>query len=180
MSAVLVTALALMAIGDEQVRIEVSPKFMEGVHFACEAAFDVVVDDTAYHQGRPVAVSGSFSLYYWPDQSRLFVGMKLGVRPEAGAWLAPADAYVVNGYRSNRSEQQAQSEAESSGFRLFVYDPGGPETVHAIGRLSAEGALDVAYTLEGGSMPMTFGVQLSDEQTTTWGQCVDALISRDG
>lgn len=175
----LVTALAMFALATEQVRAEVSPKFMEGVHFACEAAFDVVVEDTAYHQGRSVAVSGSFTLYNWPDQSRLFVGMKLGVSPEGGDWLAPAEAYVVNGYRTNLSEQQAQSEAENPGFRLFVYNPGGAETVHAIGRLSGEGALDVAYALEGGSMPMTFRVQLSDQQTTEWGQCIDALVSRD-
>ena len=175
----LLTTLAVLALGFEQISTEVTPKFMNGVHFACEASFESIVQDTAYYQGRPVAVSGSFTLYNWPDQSRLFVGMKLGISPDGTQWRAPANAYVVNGYRTNLSEQQAQSEAESPGFRLFVYDPGGEETANAIGRLSGEGLLDVAYTFEGGSMPMTFAIQLTEQQTASWGECIDALISRD-
>lgn len=175
----LAIAFALLALGSEQIGANVSPKFMNGVHFACEASFDVAVEDSAYYGGQPVVVSGSYSLYYWPDRSRLFVGMKLGVMPLHGQWRAPSNAYVFNGYRTNLSEQQAQSEAENPGFRLFVYDPAGAETVNAMGRLASEGLLDVAYTFEGGSMPMTFRVSYDDQQTATWGECVDALTQRD-
>lgn len=175
----LATAMAILAFGSEQVQADVTPKFMDGVHFACEATFDAIVEDTAYYQGQPVAVSGSFSLYYWPDGSRLFVGMKLGVLPDGGQWRAPSNAYVVSGYRTNLSEQQAQSEAENPGFRFFVYDPGGTQTANALGRLGSEGLLEVAYTFEGGPMPMTFRVQYSDQQAQTWSECLDALIHRD-
>lgn len=175
----LLTALAGIALGSEQISAEVAPKFRDGVHFACEASFEAIVQDTAYFQGQPVAVSGSFTLYNWPDQSRLFVGMKLGVSPDGTQWQAPTNAYIVNGYRTNLAEQQAQSEAENPGFRLFVYDPGGAETVNAIGRLGGEGLLNVAYTLGDGAMPMTFPIQLSVQQTAAWGECIDALISRD-
>jgi len=172
-------ALATLVFGSEQIGANVSPKFMNGVHFACEASFDVAVEDSAYYGGQPVVVSGSYSFYYWPDQSRLFVAMKLGVMLSSGEWRAPSNAYVFNGYRTNLSEQQAQSDAENPGFRLFVYDPAGAETVNAMGRLASEGLLDVAYTFEGGSMPMTFQVAYGNKHTSTWAECVDALITRD-
>lgn len=172
-------ALATLAFGSEQIGANVSPKFMNGVHFACEASFDVGVEDSAYYGGQRVVVSGSYSLYYWPDRSRLFVAMKLGVMPPSGQWRAPSNAYVVNGYRTSLSEQQAQSDAENPGFRLFVYDAAGAQTVNAMGRLASEGLLDVAYTFEGGSMPMTFRVAYDTQQSPTWGECVNALITRD-
>jgi hypothetical protein len=178
----LATALAILAL-QSQVHTEsvvVSPKFRDGVHFACEASFDVYVVDTAYFRGQPVAVSGSFTFYNWPDQSRVFIGMKLGVLAvENGGWRPPANAYVVNGYRTNLSEQQANIEAEDSNFRLFVFDLSGEETMKAMLRLSDEGRLDVAYTMQGGSMPTTFAVTLSDEQAQQWADCTSTLASRD-
>lgn len=178
----LMAALAILAL-QAQAQTEsvvVSPKFMEGVHFACEASFDAYVLDTAYFQGQPVAVAGSLTLYNWPDQSRLFVGLKLGVLAvENGGWRPPAQAYVVNGYRTNLAEQQASMKAENPNFRLFVYDIAGDETLNAVARMSTEAQLDVAYTMEGGSMPTTFPVMLSDEQGLQWSECVSALLSRD-
>jgi hypothetical protein len=178
----LATALAILAL-QSQVHTEsvvVSPKFKDGVHFACEASFDVYVVDTAYFRGQPVAVSGSFTFYNWPDQSRVFIGMKLGVLAvENGGWRPPANAYVVNGYRTNLSEQQANIEAEDPNFRLFVFDLSGEETMKAMLRLSDEGRLDVAYTMQGGSMPTTFPVTLSDEQAQQWADCTITLAGRD-
>lgn len=46
-------------------------------------------------------------------------------------------------------------------------------------RLSYEGRLDIAYTMDRGSMPTTFPVMLSDEQALQWAECVSALASRD-
>jgi hypothetical protein len=178
----LTTVLAILAI-QSQAQTEtvmVSPKFRDGVHFACEASFDVYVVDTAYFRGQPVAVSGSFTFYNWPDQSRVFVGMKLGVLAvDNGGWRPPANAYVVNGYRTNLSEQQANIEAEDPNFRLFVFDFAGEETMKALLRMSDERRLDVAYTMEGGSMPTTFPVALTDEQALQWADCTSALASRD-
>ncbi len=176
------TALAILAL-QSQAQTEtvvVSPKFRDGVHFACEASFDVYVVDTAYFRGQPVAVSGSFTFYNWPDQSRVFIGMKLGVLAvENGGWRPPANAYVVNGYRTNLSEQQANIEAEDPDFRLFVFDFTGEETMRAVLRMSDEGQLDVAYTMEGGSMPTTFPVILTSEQALQWADCTSALAGRD-
>jgi len=178
----LATALAILAL-QSQAQTEtvvVSPKFMDGVHFACEASFDVYVVDTSYFRGQPVAVSGSFTFYNWPDQSRVFVGMKLGVLAvENGGWRPPANGYVVNGYKTNLSEQQANIEAEDPNFRLFVFDFTGEETMKALLRMSDEGQLDVAYTMEGGSMPTSFPVTLTDEQAVQWADCTSALAARD-
>ena len=160
--------------------VVVSPKFMDGVHFACEASFDVYVQDTAYFRGQPVAVSGSFSLYNWPDQSRVFVGMKLGVLAvENGGWRPPSDAYVVNGYRTNRSDQRTSIAAEDPNFRLFVFDLSGAETLNALVRITTEGRLDIAYAMGEGSVPTTFPVVFTDEQSSRWGDCVTALSGRD-
>lgn len=176
----LIAALAALALGFQQTSANVTPKFRDGVHFACETDFEVIVQDTAYFQGQPVVVSGSFTFYNWPDRSRVFIGMKLGVLAEAnGDWRAPTNAYVVNGYKTNLSEQLAQSEAENPGFRLFVYDFTGAETLNSVARLTSEGRLDVAYTYGGGSMPMTFPVTLASEQAAAWGECVTALAGRD-
>lgn len=178
----LVTALAVLAI-QAQAQTEsvaINPKFIDGIHFACEASFDAYVLDTAYFRGQPVAVSGSFTFYNWPDQSRIFVGMKLGVLAvENGGWRPPAQAYVVNGYRTNLSEQQANMEADNPSFRLFAYNFAGDETLTAIARLSYEGRLDIAYTMDDGSMPTTFPVLLTDEQALQWAECVSALAGRD-
>jgi hypothetical protein len=160
--------------------VVVSPKFMDGVHFACEASFDAYVEDTAYFRGQPVAVSGSFSLYNWPDQSRVFVGMKLGVQAvENGGWQPPSDAYVVNGYRTNRADQRANISADDPNFRLFVFDISGAETINALVRVATEGRLDVAYTMAGGSMPTTVPVVLTREQAREWADCTSALSGRD-
>ena len=106
--------------------------------------------------------------------------MKLGVLAvENGGWRPPANGYVVNGYRTNLSEQEANIEAEDPNFRLFVFGFSGTETSNAILRMSDEGRLDVAYTMEGGSMPTTFPVMLNDEQAVQWADCVSALASRD-
>lgn len=178
----LATTLVVLALQAQALTetVVVSPKFRDGVHFACEASFDVYVLDTAYFGGQPVAVSGSFSFYNWPDQSRVFVGMKLGVLAvENGDWRPPANGYVVNGYRTNLSEQQANIEAENPNFRLFVFDFTGEETMKAMLRMSDEGQLDVAYTMEGGSMPTTFPVALTNEQAVQWAESTSALASRD-
>lgn len=106
--------------------------------------------------------------------------MKLGVLAvENGGWRPPANAYLVNGYKTNLSEQQANIEAEDPNFRLFVYDFTGAETMNALARMSNEGQFDVAYTMEGGSMPTTFPVLLTDEQANQWGECVSTLAGRD-
>lgn len=176
----LATTLAILSLQSATESVVVAPKFMEGVHFACETSFDAYVVDTAYFKGEPVAVSGSFTFYNWPDQSRVFIGMKLGVLAvENGGWRPPANAYVVNGFKTNLSEQQASLEAEDPNFRLFVYDFTGDETMNAMTRLSHEGVLNVAYTMEGGSMPTTFPVMLSQEQAIQWAECTSALAGRD-
>ncbi len=178
----LATAFAILALQSQAhtETVVVSPKFMGGIHFACEASFDVYVQDTAYFRGQPVAVSGSFTFYNWPDQSRVFIGMKLGILAvENGGWHPPTNAYVVNGYKTNLSEQQTNIEAEDPNFRLFVYDFTGAETMNAMMRMSSEGRLDVAYTYGEGSMPTTFPVILTDEQADEWGECIRALASRD-
>lgn len=176
----LATALVILTLHTQTQTVVVSPKFTDGVHFACEAAFDVYVQDTAYFRGQTVAVSGSFTFYNWPDRSRVFIGMKLGVLAvENGGWRPPSNAYVVNGYKTNLSEQQANIEADDPNFRLFVYDFTGTETMNALARMSYEGRLDVAYTLESGAMPTTFPVMLTDEQADQWGECVAALAGRD-
>lgn len=178
----LATALAILSM-QSQAQTEtvvVSPKFRDGIHFACEARFDVYVVDTAYFRGSPVAVSGSFTFYNWPDQSRVFIGMKLGVLAvENGGWRPPSNGYVVNGYKTNLSEQQANIEAEDPSFRLFVYDFTGAETLNAMTRMSTEGRLEVAYTMRGGSMPTTFPVTLTNEQAMQWAECTSALAGRD-
>lgn len=172
----LLTAIALDAA---TLRTDIAPKFMDGVHMACEASFDVILEDTAYHQGQPVSVAGSFSLYNWPDQSRVFVGMKLGVSADGATYTAPSNAYVLRGFRSNLSEQQAQSEGELPGFRLFVFDAGGEQTLEALWGIAFENQLEVAYTLGDGLMPMTFPVVFTPENGEAWDECVSALIARD-
>lgn len=172
-------ALTALTADAATVRVEVTPKFQNGVHMACETAFDIIVEDTAYHHGQAVAVAGSFSLYNWPEGGGVSVGMKLGVSADSETYTAPSNAYVVNGYSTNLSEQKAQTEAELPGFRLFIFDAGGTQTVDAISRIAFERRLDVAYTLNGGSMPMAFPVTLTAEQAQIWSDCVDALVTRD-
>jgi|LauGreSBDMM110SN_4_FD.fasta_scaffold24787_2 hypothetical protein len=175
--------VATVALGSQdglgQVQADVQPKFQNGIHFGCEASFGTVIQDTAYQQGLPVAVTGSVVLYSWTDRDRVDLVLKLGVGSGSGGWRAPSQAYLVFGYRTNLAEQTNQTAAESAGFRLFGYDPGGPVTVETIVQIGVTGRFDVAYTLNGGSVPMTFPIQLSDQQAKDWDECVDALLSLD-
>ena len=175
----LMTLLAALALEAATSRTEITPKFMNGVHMACEAAFDVVVQDTAYNQGKPVTVAGSFGLYNWPDKSRVFVAMKLGVSLEGMNYMPPTNAYVLNGYKTNLAEQLAQSDAELQGFRLFVFNVSGEQTLEALWRIATTNELNVAYTLRGGTMPQTFPVIFTPENGEDWRECLSALVNRD-
>lgn len=48
----LATALAILTLQSQAhtETVVVSPKFRDGVHFACEASFDAYVQDTAYSE----------------------------------------------------------------------------------------------------------------------------------
>jgi hypothetical protein len=176
----LIAALALMVLGSEQTSVDVVAKFSEGAHFACETDFEVVVEDTAYFRGKPVAALGNFAFYNWPENGRAVVGMKLGILAvENGGWSAPDEVYIVNGYATNLKEQLQKLPSDSPGFRNFIYDLSGEETGNAILRLAGEGRLDVAYTYGGGTLATTFSVVLSEEQAAKWGDCVSALAKRD-
>lgn len=174
-------ALAILALQDPDIAIvNVSPKFLDGVHFACEASFEVVLQDTSYFRGQRVGAVGSVSFNNWPDQSHLSVGMKLGIyAKENGGWMPPTNAYLVNGYRTNLQEQQANIEADSPNFRIFVFDVEGTETINSLLRIATEGRLDVAYTIGDGSMPTTFPVMFSSAQSEEWLDCISALARRD-
>lgn len=176
----MITLLAALALDAATVRSVVEPKFMDGVHMACEASFDVMVEDTAYNRGELAKVAGSYTFYHWPDGSRLFVGMKMGVSLDGQSYTAPATAYVLNGYRTNRADLQQTLAAEMDGFNLFVFDLGGEETMMSVWNIKFQNRLNVAYTLGDGTMPTTFPVEFSDEASEAWGTCVEALVNRDG
>lgn len=131
----LTTLLAILALDPAVIQLDVTPKFQNGIHFGCETSFEIIVQDTAYEAGHPVVVSGSFSLYNFVEPPHVSVGVKLGVSRDGETFMPPSNAYVVNGYKSNLSEQVAQIEAESPQFRMFAFDAGGAETVNAIARL---------------------------------------------
>lgn len=175
----LTTLLAIMALDPVVIQLDVTPKFQNGTHFGCETSFEIIIQDTAYEGGHPVVVAGSFSLYNFIEPPNVAVGMKLGVSRDGETFMPPSNAYVVNGYKSNLSEQVAQVEAENPQFRMFVYDAGGEETINAIARLGYEQRLDVAYTLRDGAMAMLVPISLSEEQAESWDECVQALLTRD-
>lgn len=176
------TALALIAslqAATQTVRVEVNPRFINGVHASCEVSFDVIVMDTAYHGGMPVAASGSLSFYNWPDQSRVFVGLKLGISPDGATYTPPTTAYLVNGYKTNASEQLSRTPAENPQFALFAFDVDGEQTLDGVFNIGGKGSLTLAYTMGRGSMPSTFPVEISNDHAGKWSECFTNLISRD-
>lgn|GEM_PF-1728519 len=162
--------------------VQVAPKYMDGRLTGCEVAFDNYLRDTAYLQAAPVHVAGSWAVHNWPDRG--FWGMlKVGVKPLSGAsvgdTLAPADAYIIVDYASNKADQKFGIESDTPGFKLFGFDASGEQTMLAIVAPNS-GEFTVAYTFGEGRVPTTFPVVLSDREADAYSRCLDALLSEPG
>jgi hypothetical protein len=177
------TALAITVTSavHAQDTASVSPKFRDGELFACEVAFDNYLQDTAYLQAADVHVAGSWAVSFFPGLG-IWGMLKLGVAPLDGAGrIAPTDGYVINGYVSNKADRQFAIDSDTPGFKLFGFDATAGNTLNAIIAPGVQGQFTVAYTFEGGSMPTTFEVILSDEQVARYSDCLGALfqVARD-
>jgi hypothetical protein len=169
-------AFAVTTTVQAQNTVSVSPKFRDGALFACEVAFDNYLQDTAYLQAADVHVAGSWAVNFFPDRG-IFGMLKLGVAPLDGtARIAPTDGYIINGYVSNKADQKFAIDSDTPGFELFGFDATGDNTLQAIIAPGDQGQFTVAYTLEGGSMPTTFQVILSDDQAASYSDCLGALV----
>lgn len=178
MTNLLITVMTFLAFDPDAPRVEVTQKFENGVHIGCETSFDVTVEDRAYNGGQSVAVSGHLSLLILADQEKPVFEIKLGVSNNGIDFKPPSNAYVINGYETNESEQISNSESDTHQFSIFRYDESGIQTRTVITRLFYRRTVDLAYTFGNRSLATTFPVILSERQNFEWKTCVTALPRR--
>lgn len=154
------------------------PKFTDGRLNGCEIVFDSYIQDTAYLQGAAVHVAGSWA-FNFVDAKGLYGFLKIGVTPQPSAsnnTLAPSDAYLIVDFASNKADQIMAIDSETPGFKIFGFDALADPTMNALVAPSG-GQFTVAYTLNGGSVPNTFTVRLSDDDAGQYQQCVNRVLS---
>ena len=102
----------------------VSPMYQSGEIIGCQLEFQVVRSDPEYSDGRPVHISGNLNFWVFEEKDPA-VGLKLGVSEISKIYdkKPPFDAYLMNGYRTNISEQIGKSDGEG-GSRIFGYKLG--------------------------------------------------------
>ncbi|WP_308910694.1 hypothetical protein [Pseudokordiimonas caeni] len=183
-----------IAASDEiTISSEVTPTFMGGEFRGCSVNFEAARRDAEYGSGKLAYISGSINVYALPEKVPA-VMLKLGIRYEDDPvrYLAPSELYLINGYKTNKSEFVRTMDAEQTGFKLSVYEFGNETIAALIEPVISEAQITVGYTLDDGQLLAKFPIDLRmrnlnfskaeestiDEQAPrTWLNCLNELFS---
>ena len=132
---------------------KVSHVFRDGELSGCSAIFDVLHRDAEYQQGEYVHVSGSLS--YAVINNAPYFTLKLGVRPNpdtSQSFVAPAEAFLIDGITTNKANAIPAINAELAGFRMFPFHGLDPTSTMAVtlvdtGKLTVGDAMEESGTL---------------------------------
>lgn len=168
----------------------VHPMITGGTLAGCQMAFEVVREDFEYLNGAAVHLSGNLALVV-SERGDLGAKLKLSIfnLNEKKSSAAPAEAYLVTGYRTNRADFMSSFEGDS-GSRHFVYSPGNA-TITAIAGLKQDQVFTFAYSMKNGGLsaivPVDAKIQklnldspedsaIGNRTVDDWSRCVTALI----
>jgi hypothetical protein len=127
---------------------KVSNSFRDGELSGCSATFDVLHRDAEYQHGEYVHVSGS--LNYTVINNAPYFTLKLGVRPNPDtnqSFVAPAEAFLIQGGATNKANAIAAINGEMPGFRMFPFHGGDPTATIALTFVDT-GKLSFGYAME--------------------------------
>lgn len=150
--------------------VEVTPRFVEGVHTACDVRF---VDRMPFTSGFPSHLgAGTISLRL---EDGLHVFLKLGFSL-AGENKAPATAYLIEDYQTNYIDLRGSKVLED-GYHLSLFSPDTDTLSAIIGSDDADRTITVGYTVPD-QTSFQFNVVMSASEHQEWTQCVGALLTR--
>ena len=178
---------------------EIVPVFQNGELTGCALNFQAGKNDYTYFGGELALINGSLNLYTVPGKAPFFA-LKLGVMREGEqSYAAPSSALILSDKQSNKSDFVKAVEAETPGFRMFLFSSG--ETSLKIMRetISEDKTIRIGYTMNGGSMSSIIPISLSmkklnfenpsdsvvdEDAATKWWECnlnaIDAAVQRSG
>ncbi len=157
--------------------VAIAPRFADGVLQGCAVNFQILERDTMYAAGAPVLVDGSFQIYNF-GPGRVSAVLKLGLMDASGGrYVAPSQAYMVNGFATSRGEANHQMPSETPGFTLFSFSIGEQITNSIVGIIET-GKLSFAYQREGGmgGVPITVDMSETPQKITDWSNCIKTLL----
>lgn len=151
MTLFIVTATAAAPMDDVTFDSSVEPVFIDGELEGCTAVFDVGHPDFEYNKGQLVHLAGSLN-YSVSDRAGPIAYLKLGIEPLGDkTYKAPAEVYLIQGTKTNKSDRLMSAAGETPGFRIFTFRASG-QTIDALMTVGQTGKLTFGYAMEQGGM----------------------------
>ncbi len=148
---------------DIQVTIsaEIAPVFQNGELTGCALNFQAGKNDYTYFGGDLALINGSLNLYAMGGKAP-FYALKLGVlRNGEQSYVAPSTAYIVSDYETNKADFQSAVNAETPGFRLFLFSAGEASISVMSKTISQDKTIRIGYTMNDGSMSSIIPISLT-------------------
>ncbi len=142
---------------------KVAPWYEGGQLIGCQLGFEVARHDPEYSGGDLAYLTGTLAFAAFEGKDLSF-NLKLGTSTvqARGAFTAPSDAYLVDGYRTNVADFVLSFEGEL-GFRLFVYSVGDATQEAVMRRIIQDQVFTFAYAMQPGGKNAVVQVDLSVE-----------------
>ncbi len=143
---------------------KVAPWYKGGQLIGCQLGFEVARNDPEYSGGDLAYLTGTLAFAAFEGKDLSF-NLKLGTSTiqAQGAFTAPSDAYLVDGYRTNAADFLTSFEGEP-GFRLFAYSVGTATQEAAMRRIIQDQMFTFAYAMQPGGTNAVVEVDLTVEQ----------------
>lgn len=170
---------------------EAKPILIDGKLQGCALNFEAGRNDTEYSGGELVYLTGSLNLYSF-DRQTPFFALKLGVKTtKSSGFTPPADAFLVDGNETNKSDFAKSVNADTSGFRLFMFNANEMTLQAAVGRVVENDMLTIAYAMRPGGtnavVPLNLKMRqfnfnapdqsiMNNDLKTQWMDCIHQVV----
>jgi hypothetical protein len=164
---------------------------MDGKLRGCQIGFEVGRDDPEFSQGKTVLIRGVL-LFMTSDGKPPAFALKLGAKGVgAKEFQRPAEAYLLNGAKTNRGDYGGYADSSEPGFRVFSYRPGSATFDAAINSIANSEEFKFTYAMRSGEIEAVVPVDLTIRQLDVdphstkidhdvllgWGDCLKPLLT---
>lgn len=140
---------------------EILPVFQNGELTGCSLNFQAGKNDYTYFGGDLALINGSLNLSVLKGGRPFFV-LKLGVlRSGESDYVAPSSAFILSDKQSNKADFLTSLDAETPGFRMFVFAVGEASLKIMEDTIKANKSIRIGYAMNGGSTSSIIPITLS-------------------
>lgn len=190
-----ILAVASPAFAEQPQTITISsrviPQYVSGDLIGCQLGFEVARNDPEYSNGELVYLTGNIGFKAFEGKELAFT-MKLGASnvSSPGVFLPPAEAFLISGYSSNKSDFVSSMPGEE-GFQLFVYSAGETTFEAAVNNIIQNNEFSFSYAMKPGGLSAVVPVdlrveqlnfdspehsQVSERSSQDWAACMEATL----